>query len=69
MSSLKGGAMERREALKIELLLNGEQRRQMRRFAGAVRFITNKALALNKEGYEKAGSVNFIEAGLALSAC
>jgi putative transposase len=32
---------------------NGQQERQMRRFAGACRFIYNKALALQKERYER----------------
>jgi putative transposase len=32
---------------------NGQQERQMRCFAGACRFIYNKALALQKERYER----------------
>ena len=32
---------------------NGEQQRQMRRFAGSCRFVFNKALALQKERYEQ----------------
>ena len=32
---------------------NGEQQRQMRRFAGSCRFVFNKALALQKERYER----------------
>ena len=32
---------------------NGEQRRQMSRFAGCARYVYNKALALKKELYEK----------------
>jgi transposase len=41
--------MERRQAFKFELIPNGEQPRQIRRFAGSVRFFYNKALALQKE--------------------
>src|SRR5258708_32331033 len=47
--------MERRQAFRFELRPNGEQRRQMRRFAGSVRFVYNKALALQKEMYELTG--------------
>jgi putative transposase len=32
---------------------NGEQLRNLRRFAGSCRFVYNKALALNRERYEK----------------
>jgi len=45
--------MERRQAFKFELMPNGEQRRQMSRFAGSARYVYNKALALKKERYEK----------------
>ena len=38
--------MERLQAFKFELRPNGEQAQQMRRFAGACRFVYNKALAL-----------------------
>lgn len=31
---------------------DGQQQRQMRRFAGSCRFVFNKALALQKERYE-----------------
>ena len=40
------------QAYKYELQPNGEQQRQMRRFAGSCRFVFNKALALQKERYE-----------------
>ena len=40
-------------AFKYELMPNGEQQRQMRRFAGSCRFVFNKALALQKERYEQ----------------
>ena len=45
--------MERLQAFKYELTPNGEQQRQMRRFAGSCRFVFNKALALQKERYEQ----------------
>ena len=47
--------MERRQAYKFELMPNGEQERLMRRTAGCVRFVYNKALALQKEMYELSG--------------
>ena len=40
--------MERRQAYKFELMQNGEQERLMRRTAGCVRFVYNKALSLQK---------------------
>ena len=45
--------MQRLQAFKYELMPNGQQERQMRRFAGACRFVYNKALALQKERYEQ----------------
>lgn len=45
--------MKRRQAYKYELLPNGDQRRRMRRFAGSCRFVFNKALALQKQRYER----------------
>lgn len=47
--------MQRLQAFKYELMPTGEQQRDMRRFAGACRFVFNKALALQKENHE-AGS-------------
>jgi putative transposase len=47
--------MERRQAYQFELRPNGEQGRLMLRTAGCVRFIYNKALALQKEIYELSG--------------
>lgn len=44
--------MQRLQAFKYELRPNGRQRRQMRRFAGACRFVYNRALALQKARYE-----------------
>lgn len=43
--------MKRLQAFKYELMPNGPQRRDMRRFAGSCRFVFNKALALQKERY------------------
>jgi putative transposase len=45
--------MKRLQAFKYELSPNGQQEREMRRFAGACRFVFNKALALQKERYEQ----------------
>lgn len=47
--------MERLQAYKYELMPNGEQQRQLRRFAGACRFVFNKALAIQKENHEAGG--------------
>lgn len=44
--------MQRLQAFKYELMPNGEQQRDMRRFAGSCRFVFNKALALQKENHE-----------------
>ncbi|MDR3159965.1 MAG: helix-turn-helix domain-containing protein, partial [Zoogloeaceae bacterium] len=38
--------MQRLQAYKYELMPNGEQQRQMRRFAGSCRIVFNEALAL-----------------------
>ena len=40
--------MQRLQAYKFELMPNGAQQRDMRRFSGACRFVFNKALALQK---------------------
>lgn len=45
--------MQRRQAFKYELLPTGQQQRDMRRFAGACRYVYNKALALQKERHEQ----------------
>ena len=47
--------MQRLQAFKFELMPNGEQQRDMRRFAGSCRFVYNKALAMQKENYEADG--------------
>ena len=44
--------MIRRQAYKFQLKTNLSQARQMRRFAGACRFVFNQALALQKAKYE-----------------
>jgi len=45
--------MKRLQAYKFELRPNGEQQRDMRRFSGSCRFVFNKALALQKDIYER----------------
>jgi len=45
--------MQRLQAYKYELRPDGEQQRNMRRFAGSCRFVYNKALALQKKRYEQ----------------
>jgi len=44
--------MQRLQAYKYELMPNGEQERDMRRFAGSCRFVYNKALAMQQENHE-----------------
>lgn len=44
--------MQRLQAFKYELMPDGQQERQMRRFAGSCRFVFNKALALQQERHE-----------------
>ena len=43
--------MQRLQAFKYELMPDGEQQRNMRRFAGSCRFVFNKALALQQAHY------------------
>ena len=45
--------MQQHQAFKFELRPDGQQERQMRRFAGSCRFVFNRALALQKERYEQ----------------
>ena len=47
--------MKRLQAFKFELMPDGEQQRNTRRFAGARRFVYNKALAMQKENYAEGG--------------
>ena len=44
--------MKRLQAFKFQLRTNGQQERDMRRFAGACRFVFNHALALQNENHE-----------------
>ena len=45
--------MQRLQDFRFELMPNDQQERQMCRFAGACRFVYNKALALQKQRYEQ----------------
>ncbi|MFZ4625757.1 MAG: RNA-guided endonuclease InsQ/TnpB family protein [Rhodoferax sp.] len=47
--------MQRLQAFKFELMPDGEQERDMRRFAGARRFVYNKALDIQKANFEAGG--------------
>ena len=47
--------MQRLQAFKYELRPDGQQERQMRRFAGSCRFVFNKALAMQKANHESGG--------------
>ncbi len=47
--------MQRLQAFKYELRPDGQQARQMARFAGSCRFVFNKALALQKANHEAGG--------------
>ena len=58
--------MQRLQAYRFELQPNGEQQRLMRRFAGACRFVFNKALALQQDRH-KAGEKKFGYAALCKS--
>lgn len=44
--------MKRLQAFKFQLRPNGQQERDMRRFAGACRFVFNRSLALQNENHE-----------------
>jgi putative transposase len=45
--------MQRLQAFKYELMPDGEQERDMRRFAGSCRFVYNKALSMQKALFEQ----------------
>jgi len=45
--------MQRLQAFKYELIPDGQQQRDMCRFAGSCRFVFNKALALQQERYQQ----------------
>ena len=47
--------MNRLQTFKFELMPDGEQQRDMRRFAGARRFVYNKALEIQKTNYAAGG--------------
>jgi putative transposase len=47
--------MQRVQAFKYELKPNGEQQRNMRRYAGSCRFVCNKALALQQANHAAGG--------------
>lgn len=55
--------MERLQAFKFELQPNGEQQRNLRRFAGSCRFVFNKALTLQQARHEQ-GEKKLSYAGL-----
>ena len=57
--------MRRLQAFKYELMPDGEQQRNMRRFAGSCRFVFNKALAWQSEQYAADNTVKFSYATLA----
>ncbi len=44
--------MKRLQAFKFQLRPGGQQEHEMRRFAGACRFVFNRALALQNENHE-----------------
>jgi transposase len=55
--------MQRLQAFKFELMPDGAQQRDMRRFSGACRFVYNKALAEGQGGEDvkwKVWSVSFV---------
>ncbi|GAC30618.1 RNA-guided endonuclease InsQ/TnpB family protein [Brumicola pallidula] len=58
--------MKRLQAYKFELMPNGEQQRDMRRFSGSCRFVYNKALAMQKTLHEQ-GAKKLGYAGLCTS--
>ncbi|HHU93722.1 MAG TPA: helix-turn-helix domain-containing protein, partial [Alcaligenaceae bacterium] len=51
--------MKRLQAYQYELKPNGAQRRDMRRFAGACRFVFNRALAWQKDRYAADSTTKF----------
>jgi putative transposase len=57
--------MTRLQAYKFELMPNGQQQRDMRRFVGACRFVFNNALAWQKEQYAADKTVKFSYTALA----
>ena len=57
--------MKHLQAYKFELMPNGLQQRDMRRFVGACRFVFNKALAWQKDQYNADKTVKFSYTALA----
>ena len=57
--------MQRFQAYQFELMPNGQQQRNMRRFAGACRFVFNKSLAWQKEQYASDQTIRFSYTDLA----
>ncbi len=51
--------MQRLQAYQFQIEPNGEQRRDLRRFAGACRFVYNKALVWQKQTYEQDSKTRF----------
>jgi len=49
--------MRRLQAFKYELMPDGKQQRNMRRFAGSCRFVFNKALAWQSEQYAAGNTI------------
>jgi putative transposase len=47
--------VKRRQAYKFEVMENGSQQRDARCFAGACRFVFNRALALQEQNYKDGG--------------
>jgi putative transposase len=56
--------MQQMQAYKFEIMPIGEQERNMRRYAGACRFVFNKALAWQIDAYAKDNTINFSYAKL-----
>jgi hypothetical protein len=56
--------MQRLQAFQYELMASGDQQRDMLRFAGACRFVFNKALALQKESHAAGNKfIGYVEGG------
>ena len=61
--------MQRLQAFRFELMPDGRQRRDMRCFAGACRFVYNQALALQRENHEAGGKfIGYVELAKSLTA-
>ena len=61
--------MQRLQAYQFELIPNGQQALLMRRFAGACRFVFNKALALQQSNHADGGKyIGYVEMAKRLTA-